>query len=292
MLSKIFKWLLEKKVPYTSALVLLCFIWAILVASFGGLLVFIGADFEATGTRNIFFLIYFGGVGLASLFILIEYGILRFFGIKLERKEFRALNDSIINGHINPDVSAEELSRIYYALVNIARWKGARDLLGGEIVIVAVSIGEWFFSGQMTNVPIIFIGVNIAVLSLFVYAIVFNDTITSSARRECKVLLAKKGVRLEEFPFLSLRNKLKLFIILIGLALLSLLIFIKPFNPLIVALAVTTLTIIGLLNNFLFESIYIEFAEIEESIKGLTEGKEALFFSGSSDKGMFDLSKN
>jgi signal transduction histidine kinase len=289
MFFKLFDWLIKKGIPYTPAFVLLCFTWAVLVAVFGALLVLVGADFEATGTQDVFLLVYFGGVGTASVLIMVEYGIFRLFGFRWEREEFKALNDNMVDGHIRRDISDEELSQAYYALSNLTKWKEVRDITYGQITVVGATLAEWLLSGQLTNVPIIFIGSNIATLSLYTYAAVFHDTITSPARRECKMLLAGRGLHFEESPLLSLRTKSKFFIVFIGLALLAILLLIKPLNPLIVVLAIITLVITCLLNDMVSKSIYTEFAEIMESAKNLAEGKKAFFFTGSSDREMFDL---
>ncbi|MBN2013647.1 MAG: HAMP domain-containing histidine kinase [Candidatus Altiarchaeota archaeon] len=293
MFSKLFNWLV-KRMPYTSALVLICFTWAILVTVFGALLVIIGAreNFEVTGTRDLYLMLYFGGVSMASTLILIEYSILRVFGIRFERKEFTPLNDNIVDGHFRENISDDDLVKAYYALVNLTKWKETRDVVYAQIVVFGAAFGEWLISGQLMNVPIIFVGSEIAVFSLYVYAAVFHDTITSPARRECKLLMAERGIPFKETPMLSLRTKSRFFIALIGLALLAILILIKPFNPLIVVLALITLAIVSMLNDFVSKSIQTEFEEIKESAHSLAEGKKALFFSGSSDREMFDLTQS
>ncbi|MBN2013649.1 MAG: hypothetical protein JW778_00565 [Candidatus Altiarchaeota archaeon] len=291
MFFRLFEWLV-KRTPYTLAFITLGFSWTALVASFGALLIIIGADFEATGTRDIFLLLLAETVGIASFLTFWEYGIFRLVGIKWERREFTVLNENIIQGHFRQDVSNEALLEAYDSLKQITRWTVLKNIQYGQIVASFTALGEWLFSGQLTNVPIIFVGLNIATISLYIYGAVFYDSMTSPARRECKRLLAQRGIQFDESSFLSLRTKSRFFLTLIGFALLAMLIIIKPFNPLSVVLAVTTLVIIGLLNDLVFRSIYMEFTEVEESAKNLAEGREALFFSGSSDKEILDLSES
>ncbi|MGB2762365.1 MAG: ATP-binding protein [Minisyncoccales bacterium] len=291
MFFRLFNWLV-KRTPYTLAFVLVCFSWASLVAFFGFLLVFIGADFEATNTGDEFILLYFLSFGIASLLILKEYGFLRLFGIKCERQEFKILNENILNGHLRPDISNETLLQVYGSLCKITRQKERKNILYGQIIVITVTLGEWLFSGQLTNVPIVFIGLNIATCSLYIYGAVFHDLITASARRECKILLSDRGIHFKEFPFIDLKTKSKFFIILIGLAILAILIVVHSLSLVFIVLSAIILTIIGLLNNFVFLSIYTELIEIEKSSKDLAKGEKAIFFSGSSDKEILSLSQS
>lgn len=292
MFFKILNWLLKKKIPYTTAVVFLCTVWVFFVGFFYILMVFTGADFELTGTGNLFLLIFFIVMTLINFRFFIKYGVLRIFGIKWEKKEFIPLNDNVINGQIKKDVSSEDLLQIYYAVSNIAKWKAVKDFFYAEFFVFSLIAGEWFFSGQTINLPIIFLGGQLSVFYVFAYAAVFYDMITSPLRKECKKLLSQKGVRFEEIPFLGLKRKSKLFFILISLALFSVLILIKPFNPLLLIILAFLLIIILFLNNFIFDSIYTDFSEIKESIEDLAQGKEGLFFSGSSDKEVFTLSQS
>jgi signal transduction histidine kinase len=288
MFFRLFNWLL-KKAPYTVAFALVCFSWTALVATFSILLILMGADFEATGTWDEFIILYVTGIGTASFLILVEFSLFRTFGSGWERPEFKALNDNLINGHFRQDIPTEELLKAYDALRNIARWKEKRNILYGEIIVVSVTLSEYLFSGQLTNIPLIFIGTSIATCSLYIYGAVFYDTITSQARRECKMLLAERGMYFKEPYLISLRTKSRIFIVLIAFALLSILILVKPLDPLLIVLSIITLIVIGLLNDMVFKSIYMEFTEIEGSAKDLAEGNKALFFSGSSDKEILDL---
>jgi signal transduction histidine kinase len=292
MFFRLFNWLV-RRTPYTFAFISRGFSWTVLVASFGALLVFIGADFEATGTREQFIQLFIASVGIASFLTFEEYGLLRLlFGFRWERPEFTVLNENIVEGHFRQGISNEELLRAYDSLRQIGRWTVFKNIQYGQIIAFAVTLGEWLFSGQLMNVPIIFLGVNIATCSLYIYGAVFYESITSPARRECKMLLADRRVHFEDSSFISLRIKSKFFIILIALALLAILILVKPLNPLLIVLSLITLVIIGLLNDLVFKSIYQEFTEIKESARNLAAGRKISFFSGSSDREILDLSQS
>jgi len=112
--------LLLRRLPYTLAVVVPNTIWAIFAAIFGFFLVLARADFETTGTGRIFLYSLSSLVGIAALLILLEFGFLRFFGIKRwEGKEIRLINDKILNGRVQPDLSNQTLLEVYTALDKI-----------------------------------------------------------------------------------------------------------------------------------------------------------------------------
>ena len=292
MFFKLFNWLL-KRVPYTLAVVIPNTFWAVFAAIFGFFLVLARADFEATGTGNIFLYSLSLLVVIATSLVFLEFGFLRFFGIKRwERKEVRVINDSILNGHLRPDLSNQTLSEVYAALEKIYKLFLKRNVQYTNGVVIISALIETLASDQLKNVPIILIGGFIAVAISFICTVPLYELLFSPLRRECKILLDEKGIAFEENPFLSLKIKSTFFIILTFLALGILLMLIPSLNLIYIGFFILTIFITGVLSTLVFESIYKALIEIEESTKDLREGKKTSFLSGSLDKEIIRLSKN
>jgi len=292
LLFQFFNWLL-KRVPYTLAVVVPNTIWAIFAAIFGFFLVLARADFETTGTEKVFLYTLSSLVGIAALLILLEFGFLRFFGIKRwEGKEVRLINDKILNGRVQPDLSNQTLLEVYTALDKIHDLFLRRNIEYTNGVVIASALIEGLVSGQLKNVPSILIGGFIAVTVSFICTVPLYELLFSPIRRECKMLLNERKIPFKEKTFLSLRIKSVFFIILTFLALGIFLILIPSLEPMHIGFFILTLFITTVLSILVFDSIYKAFIEIEESAKDLRGGKRTSFLSGGLDKEIIDLSQN
>jgi len=290
MFFRLFNWLL-KRVPYTLAVAIPNTFWAVSSATFGFFLVFIRADFKTTGTEGVFVYAMLLFVVIAMLFVFLEFGILRFFGIKRwQRKEIKIINDNVLNGRIRSEVSDQVLLQVYNAFGKIYKWLLSRNIQYTSAVVIICALIEWFASGQLRNVPIILIGGTIAISISFICTIPLYELLLSPARRECKMLLAERGISFEENIFLSLKLKSKFFIVLIALSLGIILMLIPSLTIVPIIFFVITLLIISTLSGLVFESIYKAFVEIKESARELEKGKTISFFSGGLDKEIIDLS--
>jgi len=292
MLFRLFNWLL-KRAPYTLAVVVPNTLWAIFAAIFGFFLILARADFEATGTGKIFLYTLSLSVAIASLLVWLEFGLLRFFGIKRwEKKDTELINDNILEGHIRPGLSNQTLLEIYTALKKTHKWFLDRNIQYTSGVVIISALIEGLASGQLMNVPLILTGGFIAVAISFICTVPLYELLFSPIRRECKILLAQRNIPFKETSFLSLKTKSRFFIVLTFLALGILLMLIPSLGLIHIGFFIITLFITGVLSTLVFESIYKAFIEIEESAKDLKMGKKTSFLSGSLDKEIIRLSKN
>ena len=292
MFFRLFNWLL-KKVPYTLAVAIPNTFWAVSSATFGFFLILTKADFKTTGTEGVFIYAMLSFVAIAMLLVFLEFGILRFFGIKKwQRKEIKIINDNVLNGHICSEISDQTLLQVYNTFGKIYKWLLSRNIQYTSAVVIICALIEWFASGQLKNVPIILIGGAIAISISFICTIPLYELLLSPARRECKMFLAERKVNFKENPFLSLKIKSKFFIVLIALALGIILMLVPYLGIIPIIFFVITLLIISTLSGLVFESIYKAFVEIKESARELEKGKTISFFSGSLDKEIIDLSRS
>lgn len=292
MFFKLFNWL-SGKIPYTLAVAVPNTFWAVLSAVFGFFLIFTKANFEITGSQEIFTYTILISTIIAMLLVFLEFGILKFLGTeKFQREDVKIINNNILDGHISLEISDKMLLQTYNAFGKLYRSLLIRNVQYTSAVVTVCILMEWLTSSQLTNIPIIIIGGAVAISISFICTIPLYELLLSPARRECKMLLSKRGINFKEDTCLSLKIKSKFFIILTALALGVILMLIPALNAIHVAFFIIILLVVSALSKLIFESIYRSFLEIKESAQELESGKTVSFFSGSLDKEIIDLSKS
>jgi uncharacterized membrane protein YjjP (DUF1212 family) len=290
MFSKLINWLVKKSF---SLALLPWVLWAFFSGIFGYSLFFIRANFEATGTEKILLYAFSLVLLIWAILASLQFGVLRIFGIKLklEGKELNFLNDNIINGHIRPDVSNQELLQLYNFLNQLDKMALKRYAKYIIVGVVSLAFVEWLASGQLKNLPIIFISGLIASSIGFICGVFILEESISPIRKECKLLLVSRGKHPKESYFISLKSKLRFFTILMVVGLGTILLIIPQISPTLVIFSFTILGITVFLGELVFNSIYRSFLEIGESTNNLAKGKKTIFVSGSLSKEILDLFK-
>ncbi|MBZ9578671.1 hypothetical protein KJA14_02365 [Patescibacteria group bacterium] len=291
MFIRLFNFLV-KRTYYGIALVIPGLIWAVLAAAFGGILILSKANFTATGTEKIFTSTLFFSVIVAVCIGLGEFGLFRLFGKKWENKNLKALNNNIIRGQIRSDVPDQTLLAIYDSFDKTTTFLTNINLGLVTGVIIIVALAEYLVSHQFTNALVILIGGSIAAFVTVIFNAVFCTEVMSSLRKECKNLLSTRNVSFKEYPLTDLKTKFRLFISLIVLILLVIFFLIYPPKLNLVIISLAGLIIMIIVINAIFSSFYRAFDEIKQSAKKLEIGEKAIFFSGSTDKEIIDLSKS
>ena len=280
------------RVPYTIDMVLSVIGWAILCAGFGYFLILSQADFEATGTRTIFIFTFPLYSIIVAFFVSIEYGILRFFGIKEKRRELRILNDNIKNGHLLPNLSTGTLKEIFYFLIERPRdWLRASEY--GALIIFLTLLTEWLASGETINLSIILISGLISVFLLVMFSTFFAERSIFSVLEECRALLLKRGEKIREpqSKFNSFRTKFTFFLTVPIIVVLVILSFIAHLDLEIAIFALIGLIMAITISKVLSFSVYQAFLGIRNFAKELPTSRRALFSTGSLDKEIVDLSE-
>jgi methyl-accepting chemotaxis protein len=283
VISKLFNWLL-KRIPFAQATALICSIWGFLSAIFCFFLIIFKANFAATGTGKTFTITYFSTV--LTIIPLVSGTILN------RIKSFRILNANIIKGRIRPDISNQELLELYQNFKPATKVALYTSWIYPLIVVVICVVVEWLASGQWINIPVIIASGIIG--TLFVLLSVVNTSILVNYPfiKECKNLLAKRGLKFEDFYLTDLKTRLWLFILFMVLTLAGVLMLIYPFKLNILLPLFFGLVISGISIYLVLDSIYSAFSEIKEAAKEISRGETETFFSGSYDKEIIDLSKS
>ena len=287
--------LLLKRMPYGVALFVVFIFWGITMALFfGGPIIISHFNFNVVGTKNLFWLNISCSVVLVVIYAQLRFGFYRKLGYKfLEMKEARILNEHIINGHISPNISNQNLLKIAFALKKMITIPANLNFWFVIFVITFVSIGEYFTSGeQFKNIPFILaIGI-ISGISCSMLVSLSCELCTAQVRRECRELLNQRNIKQEETQLLNLKNRILFFPILIILIEASILIVAYPFNFSLLLASLSGLVVMILLSSLILSSFYKPILEIEDSAEKMRRGEEVSFFSGSLIREIIDLSKS
>jgi len=280
------------KIPYTLDVLISILGWAALCVFFGFFLILNQADFEKTGTRNIFIITFFICVAIGALLISIEYGLLRIFGIKEKRKELRILNDNIKDGHLLPDLPTETLKEIFLSLSRRpSDWiKGAEF---GSLIVLSVLLME-LLKGGTTNIFIILASGIISVLLLVMFAGFFAEKFIFPVLKECREALMGRGIVFKEQRswLNSIKTKFLFFLLVPIVIVMTILSFMTAFSAEIIIFSLIGLGMAMMISNLLSFSIYQAFSGVKDFAKDLSKGEKTLFSTGSLDMEIVDLSKS
>lgn len=289
---------LFKKLPKNPFGLLLCVYimpWSLLCALFGSLFILSRANFGATGTENVFIfgmLIYltFSVVGT-----IIDFGLLRVFGIRKERRSIRIVNDHVIDGHVSPDLPSKTLEEVLFFLHRMPKEVSYGSLKYVISVVFLATFAEWMISGSTINLPVILLGGLFSLILFLLFSTFIVENLITVPLRECREVLLKRGEEIKEGPrvgFDTLRAKFNLFALTPILLVLIVLATVGPLD-----LKIVGVTVIGLIMTFtvswiLSSSIYRAFSKIRDFARELPKGDKALFAVGSTDQEMINLSKS
>ena len=277
------------KLPYTVTIALSLALWALFCASLGFFLILSQADFEATGTRTVFiFSFSLTLLLIGELSAIIEFGG---FGVK-GNKKFQVLNKNIKAGHISSDISNKALQIVFSALVSHPKDGFKISLRNGSLVLFFILVIEYLASnGMTTNLFIIFVGGAVGLFLLSVFLIFFSQHFVSSALKECRTMLAERGIRPKEHQFILNDLETKLIIsFTIPIFTVLIIVFAFQLDLKIIIFVLVSLIMAALISKVLSFSISQVFTEIKDFTNKLSENKKVLFSTGSLNPEVVDLS--
>ncbi|MCX6764324.1 MAG: hypothetical protein NTU58_01310 [Candidatus Nealsonbacteria bacterium] len=133
--------------------------------------------------------------------------------------------------------------------------------------------------------------ISLIVLTLFL--IFFVERFFSGFLRECRKILKERGIYPGEEEWLStLKSRFNYFIILLFLVVVIVVSFVSIFNLYLLAIIALGLLISIMISKELFASVYLVFEEVKNFSTELSQKEKAEYFTGSSYKEVFNLSKD
>ena len=280
------------KLPYAITVSIPSVFWSILCAGFGLLIILSKANFQTTGTRDLFILSIIVYVMIAALLASVESGILRLFGIKKERKDLKILNDNIKNGHIRPDVSNEVLKKIYNFLIISPKEAAISSAKYVSLVITLTAVTEWWAGESGANILIIVEGglISLFLSTLFVNS--FSGYSIFSVLKECRRLLRERNEEVIESKYSwGLKT---MFISFLSFPILIVFIILEFFSSLTLKILIPLLFgffMAMVISQVFYSLIYRVFLDVGEFAKKLPQKEKIIFSTGTSNNEVMDLSK-
>ena len=269
--------------------------WTFVSAALGVMLILSKADFEKTGTKEIFVISLSIYVIIAAILGVLEYGFIKPFGLRKEKKSYQilqdVLEDKLKKGAMISSISTKNLIKIFYSLIDMPREAlkdGTKYIL---LVVFSALLTEWLASKTTINIPIIFFGGLVSLFLFLLFGKFFVELATSPAIKICREELMKRGKFIKEprSKFSSLKTKFNLFFSAPILVVLVVLIFMIPLNLHIILFTFFGLAMSIVISLILYSQITETFSAIKIFTKELPKEKRALFSTGSLDVEIVEL---
>ena len=293
-LSKLNTSYLAKRFPNLSCSLLPIFyplIWAFLCGSFGFLVIFVRADFEVTGTKDIFMYttpIYVLMAGVLTFFEYVDIGPFK------KKGKFWFLNKYIIGDRISSEISDKNLKKLFYSLTERPADAFRAAVKYAGMVIALVLLTEWIASGSTANLLVIVIGGLISLFLLSLFITFFAQRFIFPTLRECRAMLNERGETIEEprFRFSDLETKFRFFLLIPILVVLVVLTLVSVLDIGVIIISLIGLIMAIMVSQQLSSSIYDAFLGIKEFAKKLPGEQRTAFSTGSLDTEIIDLSES
>lgn len=269
--------------------------WAVLCGLFTLFFIFARANFEGPQMVKIFIVSFIVCLPIGAIAAFLTSGGARLlFGIRLEHPDAFLLNSYVSeNGRIFPDVSDENLKKIFYYIKRQNIIGFFRTIIYASPVVLVPALVVYLMGTSFWNIAVIIIGGVIGVLALALFTMFYTEYFFVGLLRECRSLMEKRDINPEEgIQLSSLKNRFYFFIIIFILLVGIFLAFIPRINPFIWGIFIIGFLIMSVLARVLFNSIFVVFQEIRSFIEKLSKSEKAGYFSGSSYKEVLDLSKD
>jgi len=230
---------------------------------------------------------------ITVLLAFIEYGLLRIFGIKIEKDYFRVLNDNIVDGHLIPNLPTETIKKIFYSLAKEPTRSSTVGYKYGILIVFSTLLIEWLASGgQTTNLLVILTSGLISYFLVVIFGSSLAERSIYPMIKQCRTILIKRGEKFEEPKLTNFKKKFNYFLLIPLLLVVSILNFIPSISLNIIIFSLLGFIMIVVVNNVLFSSLYTAFSELENFAKELPKSRKTNFSTGSLTKEIVGLSIN
>jgi hypothetical protein len=155
-----FKKLLGEKNHFLKNFLLTLDVYAVLCGTFGFLFILAKANFEPGYIKDSFYLSWFTALFIGAAVVILTNGGFRiFFGINIEHKDALVINSFVLNGHVDKDISNENLKELFYQLKTECYTGFKKALIYALlVVIIPAALPMIFIKTATYNIMIILHG--------------------------------------------------------------------------------------------------------------------------------------
>jgi signal transduction histidine kinase len=272
-----------KKYFYLKNVFPVYIIWALLSGLFSLFFILAKESFESPEIKEQFLLSWLIALVSAAVVAFFNFGGFKIiFGINIGHREPAVINSSIVNSHIDTNISDDNLKEIFYVLKKNDYFAFKITFFyAGLVVIINTLI--MFFAGTSTyNLVIILIGGFLGIILLALLVMFAIGKYLSGFLRESERMLKDRGIKPEEVKqFISLKDSFYYFSLLFIIIIIVVLSFIPSDNFYLLGLIFAGFVMILIVARAIFVSILSVFEEISEFADKLPKEKETAYFTGS-----------
>jgi hypothetical protein len=267
--------------------------WFLLCGLFGFFFILARANFATTDKEKVFVVSWLLLVAIIQIYTFLCSGGLKLIGINFENKDSFLINRHILNNKIDPGISDKDLKDLFNALKKEPFIILKRTFIYGVIGAVFFAFIIYAYKISFLDILTILNGGLISLIVLTLFLIFFVERFFSGLLRECRKMLKEKGIYPEKEEWLStLKSRFNYFIILLFLVVVIVVSFVSIFNLYLLAIVTLGLLISIMISKELFASVYLVFEEVKTFSTELSQKEKAEYFTGSSYKEVFNLSKD
>lgn len=267
--------------------------WFLLCGLFGFFFILARANFATTDKEKIFIASWLSLVAIIQIYTFLFSGGLKLIGINFENKDSFLVNKYILNNRIDPKISDKDLKDLFNTLKKEPFIILKRTFIYGLIGAVFFAFIVYIYKISFLDILTILNGGLISLIVLTLFLIFFVERFFSGLLRECRKILKERGIYPTEEEWLStLKSRFNYFIILLFLVVIIVVSFVSIFNLYLLAIITLGLLISIMISKELFASVYLVFEEVKNFSTELSQKEKAEYFTGSSYKEVFNLSKD
>jgi len=256
--------------------------WALLSGFFSGFFVLAKANFESEMGQRFILSWLISLLIVAVTIILINGGFRLFFGINIEHRDAVIINNFVIDKHIDPNISDENLKELFYVLKREDYFSFLRGLVYASLLVIINILIMAFFGASNYSLIIVFIGGALGTILLCLLIIFAAGNLLSGLLQESEKMVEERGLKIEEVKqFISLKNSFYYFLFLFIIIIIVVLSFIPFDNYYLLGLIFVGFVMVLIVARILFSSIFSVFKGISSFVEKLPKEKETKYFAGS-----------
>jgi signal transduction histidine kinase len=215
------------------------------------------------------------------------------FGLNIEHKDAFVINSFVLNGHVDPDISDENLKELFYQLKK-ENYTGFLKAFAYSLPVMAPSVFVAVINkASFHDVAIVLFGGLFGGVLLGLFTFFSAGKFTSVFLHECREIMKARGMNPDEkIKLFTLKGTFYYFVLLFIMMIAMVLSFVEKLTPLIIGLVIVNFVMVTIVIRILFSYIVSVFEEIEDFSKKLPHGEKIEYFTGSSYEEVLDLSKD
>jgi len=168
--------------------------WAVLCSIFGFFFIFSRVNLTPE-QANIYFFFFFIATIIVAGIVTLNYGGFRvLFGINIEHKNALAVNSFILEDHVDPNISDDNLKELFHQLKKEGESSFRNIIFYASLVAILAFIPLVILRVSVPNLMIVVIGDILAVIIVSLFTRFSSERFCSVFLRECREMMKSTNI--------------------------------------------------------------------------------------------------